>query len=154
MVYEALIVAAILLAAGLLYSLAAGGIVEGGLRLAFQAYLVAVLGLYFVWCWRRGRTLAMRAWHLRVVREDGRPLSTGQAALRFVLAALTLGTGSLGLIAVWKAPYSWGAWAAVAAGLLTVAWAWFDRDGQFLHDRLARTRLVLVKEARKPRAAA
>jgi uncharacterized RDD family membrane protein YckC len=25
---------------------------------------------------------------------------------------------------------------------VTIVWAWFDRDRQFLHDRLAKTRLI------------
>lgn len=89
-------------------------------RLAFQAYLLLVTGVYFVWFWRRGgQTLAMKTWRIRLVGTQGQPLSLAQAWLRFVLAAL--GTVSFG------------------AGFL---WAVLDRQRLFLHDRLAGTRLV------------
>lgn len=149
MVYEALIVTAILLGAAFLFVGAATGELHGGVRLTFQLYLLLILGAYFVWCWHKGRTLAMRAWKLRVVRPDGGPLSMWQALLRFVLAALTLGGGVVGAIALWKQHDLIGAWLAVGVGLFSLAWALLDRDDQFLHDRLAGTRLVLVKEPRK-----
>ena len=34
--------------------------------------LVVVLGIYFVWCWMRGQTLAMKTWGIRVVDRQGR----------------------------------------------------------------------------------
>ena len=69
---------------------------------------------YFLWCWLRGgQTLAMKAWHIRLV-----DVTPQKALLRLVLAALLL-------------PVS-------------IVWALFDRERQFLHDRLAGTRLVSV----------
>jgi uncharacterized RDD family membrane protein YckC len=56
------------------------------------------------------------------VRDDGGPVGTGRAVHRYLLA--TLGLAALGL------------------GFL---WALFDRDRQFLHDRLAGTALVSVE---------
>lgn len=150
MIYEALIVVAILLAAAFLFVGAATSELQGGVRLAFQGYLLLILGAYFVWCWRKGRTLAMRAWKLRVVQPDGSLLSVWHALLRFVLATLTLGGAVVGAIALWKQHDLIGAWLAVGVGVFSLGWALFDRDDQFLHDRLAGTRLVLVKEPRKP----
>lgn len=150
MVYEALLVAAILMVAAFLFVGAATSELHGGVRLAFQLYLLVVLGGYFVWCWRKGRTLAMKAWKLRVVQPDGNLLSTGRALLRFAIAAATLGVGVVGAIALWKQPDLISAWVALGLGLSSLGWAAFDRDNQFLYDRLAGTRLVLVKEnARK-----
>jgi len=75
---------------------------------------------YFSWFWTHGgQTVAMRAWRFRVERRDGHPLRFAQAGLRFVLAIFS----TLSIV-----------------GLL---WAWVDRDKQFLHDRLARTRLMM-----------
>lgn len=90
-------------------------------------HLFIVLGLYFVWYWtRHGHTLAMQTWRLKLVRaEDGRPVDTRLACLRFVL--------------------SWPSLLCFGLGLL---WALLDRDRQFLHDRVAGTRIVLL--ARKP----
>jgi uncharacterized RDD family membrane protein YckC len=81
--------------------------------------IVVVLGVYFVWHWHRtGQTLAMQTWHIRIVAEDGTPPSVRRALIRYLLA--------------WPA-------ALTVVGLL---WALFDRDRQFLHDRLAGTRIV------------
>jgi uncharacterized RDD family membrane protein YckC len=94
----------------------------GPARLLFQAYLLLVAGAYFIWFWRRGgQTLAMKTWRLRLVDTRGGALTPRLALARFVLAAL--GTLCLG------------------AGFL---WALVDRDRQFLHDRLAGTRIVSV----------
>ena len=89
-----------------------GRATRGVLRTELQLFIVAVLAAYFLWCWLRGgQTLAMRAWHIRLVEVTPR-----KALLRFLLAAALLP--------------------------LSILWALFDRDRQFLHDRLAGTRLV------------
>jgi uncharacterized RDD family membrane protein YckC len=103
--------------AGLAFLLASGAApLEGWLRHAHQLFLLAVLAAYFLRCWvRGGQTLAMKAWRIRLVGVSPR-----KALLRFVLALVLVPTG------------------------VSLAWALVDRDGQFLHDRLAGTRLVLV----------
>lgn len=121
MVYESLVVVAVALIASLAFFGAASGPLSGGVRHLFQFYLFLVLGVYFVACWSRGgRTLPMQTWGMRVVRRDGMSIGIGQAMLRYVLAWLSL--------------LSFG------AGFL---WGFFDRDRQFLHDRLAGTRIVI-----------
>jgi len=143
MVYESLVAAAILLTASFPYLGAATSRLEGLTRHLFQAYLVLVLGLYFVWCWRRGgQTPPMKAWKLRVVRRDGTPLGTARAILRYTLAALALGAAVVAAFVLWREPRAAGAWLALAPGLVTVLWSLVDRDRQFLHDRLAGTRVV------------
>jgi uncharacterized RDD family membrane protein YckC len=94
----------------------------GGLRRhLLQAWLLLVLGAYYVWFWTRGgQTLPMKTWRIRLVRAEGAgPVNTGRAIHRYLLAVLGL----------------------LAAGL-GFAWAFFDRDRQFLHDRLAGTALI------------
>ena len=89
-------------------------------RPLLQLYLFLLAGLYFVLQWGRGgQTLPMKTWRLRVVRRDGGPPKPGQAAQRYCLAL----AGTL----------------AFGAGF---AWALVDREGQFLHDRLAGTQIV------------
>jgi uncharacterized RDD family membrane protein YckC len=124
MLYESLLVFAVVFLAGLLFYLAAGGHIAGPIRHVFQLYLLVVLGLYFVWCWcRGGQTLAMKTWKLRLVSADGSPVSVPKAALRYLLACLSLALAGAGF-----------------------AWAAFDRDRQFLHDRLAGTKIVNSEE--------
>jgi len=120
LLYESLLAFAIAFLAGLLFYGAASERLAGLIRSFFQIYLVVILGLYFVWCWYRGgQTLPMKAWKLRLVSADGGPVSVRRAALRYLLACLSVGLAGTGLV-----------------------WAVFDRDRQFLHDRLAGTRIV------------
>jgi uncharacterized RDD family membrane protein YckC len=83
-------------------------------------FMLAILYGYFALCWcRTGQTLPMKTWRLQLVRADGRMMNREQALLRFTLALF--GTLFFG------------------AGLI---WALLDRDGQFLHDRLAGTFVI------------
>lgn len=123
-VYESLIVLALLLVASLAFLLLSPNAAATAARPLFQAYLLTVIGLYFTWFWTHGgQTVAMRAWRLRLLRCDGGPLSWRDAWLRFILALPLLGLGGLGLL-----------------------WALLDRDGRFLHDRLAGTMIVRSEE--------
>lgn len=124
LVYESLLVLALLLVASLLFLLVSPDAAATAMRPLYQAYLLAVVGLYFAWFWTHGgQTVAMRAWRLRVLRSDGTPLSWRDAVLRFLLALPSIGVAGVGLL-----------------------WALADRDGQFLHDRLAGTKIVRSEE--------
>jgi uncharacterized RDD family membrane protein YckC len=93
---------------------------QGWRRHLLQLWLVAVAGAYYVWFWTRGgQTLPMKTWRLKLVRDDGGPVGPGRAVHRYAIAVL-------GLL-------------ALGSGFL---WAFYDRDGQFLHDRLSGTALV------------
>jgi uncharacterized RDD family membrane protein YckC len=118
LLYEGLLLLAVLLIADLALLLAVPAAQDPALRPLTQAYLLAVSGSYFVWQWTYGgQTLAMKAWRLRLVSAGGGPVSVRQAVLRFLAATLTL-------------------------LLPAFLWALLDRERQFLHDRLAGTRIV------------
>jgi uncharacterized RDD family membrane protein YckC len=122
MVYELLLVTAVLFVASLPFLYLVGNAQSGWRHFVFQLYLIGILFAYFSAFWMRsGQTLAMKTWRIRLVRLDGGTPTLKQAALRFALALFGL------LLA--------------GAGFL---WAVFDRDGQFLHDRIAGTRLIRV----------
>lgn len=122
MVYESLLVTAVIFIAALPFLYLVGNAETGWRHLVFQLYLLGVLFAYFSAFWlRSGQTLAMKTWRIRLVDLNGGTISLKQAALRFVLALIGLMLAGAGF------------W-----------WALFDRDHQFLHDRLARTRLVRV----------
>jgi uncharacterized RDD family membrane protein YckC len=143
MIYEAFLALANLIVAGFL-SGAATHKFEGAAKSLFGLLLVLVLGAYFVLCWRRGsQTLAMKAWRLRVVEASGEKLSLRRAVLRYVYAALSIGLGVVGAFLLRQNAHEWHTWALLAPACITVLWALVDRDKQFLHDRLAGTRLVL-----------
>ena len=118
--YESLILAALVLVATFPFLAFAGDSTSGLRRHALQAWVVLVVGAYLVWFWTRGgQTLAMKTWRIRVEAADGGPVRPGQAARRYLFA--------------------WGGAAVLGIGFL---WALLARDGQYLHDRLAGTRLV------------
>ena len=123
MLYESLLLLGVLSVSFMLPHLALGMIWEivlPGPVLVVHVFLV--MGAYFVWYWRHGgQTLAMQTWKLRLIRSDGSPPLLGQLLLRYFL--------------------SWPSLLFYGAGLF---WVFFDRDRQFLHDRLAGTRITFV----------
>jgi uncharacterized RDD family membrane protein YckC len=122
MVYELLLVTAVLFVASLPFLYLVGSAVTGWRHAVFQLYLAGVLFAYFSAFWMRsGQTLAMKTWRIRLVDQNGGRPTLRQCALRFVLALIGLLLAGAGF------------W-----------WALFDRDRQFLHDRIAGTRLVRV----------
>ena len=118
--YDLLLAAALVLIATFPFLAMFGDSTHGWRRHVLQAWVLCVVGAYFVGFWTRGgQTLPMKTWKIRVVRWDGQPVGLGRAIHRYLVAAL--GTAALGL---------------------GFAWALFDRDRQFLHDRLAGTALI------------
>lgn len=121
MAYESMLLLGILAAAFMLPQLAIGmafGIALPGWMLAIHVFVV--VGCYFIWYWTHGgQTLAMQTWKIQISTPSGTPPSLPRLLLRYAL--------------------SWPSVVYLGAGLL---WALFDRDRQFLHDRLAGTQLV------------
>jgi uncharacterized RDD family membrane protein YckC len=118
MLYEALLLFAVGFFASWLFFFASGArdATSGLLRLELQLFIAAVFAAYFLRCWLYGgQTVAMKAWRIRLVGMTPR-----KALIRLVLAAAFVPTG------------------------ISILWALFDRDRQFLHDRLAGTRLILA----------
>jgi uncharacterized RDD family membrane protein YckC len=108
-----------------------------------QAFVFVVLGVYFVTFWSRGgQTVAQRAWHIRVVGNDGAPIGQTRALARYLASW------------VWFLPALASAhFAGLRSGLeiftlLTVGvvayalLALVHPQRQFWHDALCGTRLV------------
>ncbi len=114
MLYEALLLAAVGFFATWLFFFASGGrdATAGWTRHLLQVFIVAVFAAYFLWCWLRGGQTLA----MKAWRVRLVEVTPRKAVLRFFYALLFF-------------PAS-------------ILWALFDRDGQFLHDRLAGTRLV------------
>ncbi len=125
MLYESLLLFGILSVSFMIPHLALGfglGIVAPGWLLLL--HVVLVFGGYFIWYWTHGgQTLAMQTWKLQISTPSGVPPAPTFLVLRYLLA--------------WPSVLFYG------AGIL---WALFDRDRQFLHDRLAGTRIVFKTE--------
>lgn len=120
MLYESFLILAVLMAAGFVY-IPLFGNADGPLEKAvFQLYLLIVLMIYFLVFWTRGgQTLAMKTWRIRLTNLSGANISLPQGILRFFLAIISLGLLGVGFL-----------------------WMFFDPQRQFLHDRLAKTRLI------------
>ena len=106
-----------------------------------QGFLFVVFGVYFVWFWHKGQTLAMKTWHIRVVDLHGQQISQRRALARYVLSWLWF-VPPLAVLAFFK-PSGWQItlWLTV----WVVAYAVLSRllpSKQFVHDVLAGTRLV------------
>jgi uncharacterized RDD family membrane protein YckC len=146
--YEGVLLFGVLMIAGYLFSTLTQQrhALEGqwGLRI----FLFLVLGIYFTWFWSHGgQTVAMKAWHVRLVDAAGKPVTQGRALARYVLAWLWF-LPALGA-AAWAGLNSTGAiFGLLTCGILTYALlARFAPHRQFLHDLLCGTRLVTWRPA-------
>lgn len=110
-------------------------------RHALQLFLFVVFGIYFVWLWSKGQTLAMKTWHIRITDANGKPVTQARALLRYFLCYLWfLPALAVGYFTHAKGP---------AMTVLLVGWVLvygllsrFHAQKQFLHDALAGTRLT------------
>ena len=116
MVYEALLLFAVAFFAAWLFTFASGGrdATSGWLRHELQAFIALLCAAYFLWCWLRGGQ-TLAMKAWRIRLVDVTPR---RALVRLVVAAILLP--------------------------ISILWVFFDRDRQFLHDRLAGTRLALL----------
>jgi uncharacterized RDD family membrane protein YckC len=114
MVYEAFLIFAVAFFAAWIFFFASGArdATSGVLRRELQLFIVVVLAAYFLWCWLRGGQTLA----MRAWRIRLVDVTPRKALVRFLLAAALLP--------------------------LSILWALADRDRQFLHDRLAGTRLI------------
>ena len=97
------------------------------LTLLYWPVLAGAVVVYFGMPWtERGQTLGMTSWRIRVQRDDGYLLTWRDVVVRLGASVL-----------------SW-----VPAGL---GWVWvlFDGERRAWHDRLSRSRVVLLPKARK-----
>jgi uncharacterized RDD family membrane protein YckC len=158
LVYESLCLTAVEMFAMALYILVTlnrkGPLFDAGQKAVF----ILTAAAYFIHFWTdSGHTLAMKTWRIKVIKVGHAKLPLRTALLRFVLAwgwvlpAIVV-CYAFGL----KDPRSVSA--ALAVGIL--AWgmtAFLDKNRQFLHDRLAGTRLIQLpapmRQASRPAGA-
>lgn len=94
----------------------------GALEYAYRALLLVIIVAFFGIFWtRRGQTLGMAAWRLRIERDDGSLLKWGDVLKRLAAATVSLGLVGLGYF-----------------------WIWMDRDRLAWPDRWTRTRVVVL----------
>jgi uncharacterized RDD family membrane protein YckC len=122
MIYEFLLLIAVLFIAGFLFHLVYHDTDSPYFRSVFRLYLLSVAGIYLIWFWTHGgQTLAMQTWRIRVISTNGERISIWQSIARYFFAVTSISFFGCGII-----------------------WALFDREGQFLYDRLAGTKIINV----------
>lgn len=95
------------------------GIENIGSNLAFRLFLVLVIIFFYLWFWTHGgQTLGMRAWRIKLVDDEGGSVNYAKAGYRLLIGTLFFGIAPL--------------------------WILFNRERMTLHDKLARTRLILL----------
>lgn len=146
-VHELLFLVAYLFITGLIFasvsgeSMSAGRpqILAGPIATLQQAYLFLSIGAYFIYFWINGRrTLAFKTWQLSVVAASGGPVTLKQAVIRYLATWIgpALGLGLFLLIGT-----RGSAWWILGL-FANFLWAFVDPARQFLHDRIAGTRVL------------
>lgn len=115
-------------------------------RHLLQAFLFVVFGIYFVWFWSKGQTLAMKTWHIRLVDRVDQPVTQVRALLRYGLSWLWF-LPALATVSLFRLS---GVELLVTVLGWVVIWATLSRlhpQRQFWHDALAGTRLISTQPA-------
>jgi uncharacterized RDD family membrane protein YckC len=123
--YDALLLLAVLfLATAVLLPFNAGQAFTSN-QLFYPVYLLCVSFLFYGWFWTHGgQTLGLRAWKIKVLTFDQRPISWRQAFLRFMAALLS--------------------WAVLGLGFI---WILIAKNNRSWHDCLSKTALFLQPKA-------
>lgn len=121
MVYDFLLVVALLFLATIPFVAARGGEpVDAGENLLYRVVMLLVIYAFFVGFWSRsGRTLGMQSWRLQLEDNDGNVPSVGRASLRLAASLLS--------------------WIPLGLGFI---WQLWDPQQLTWHDRISGTRLV------------
>ena len=148
--YEGMLMFGVVFIAGYLFSTLSQTRNAMDNRNALQIFVFVVFGIYFVWFWAKGQTLAMKTWDIRVVDVQGKAISQKRALLRYILSWL------------WFLPPLAASWAFGLSGkqgaFLAVGWVFvwaiaarFGPQRQFWHDTWAGTKLVTWKGPESPK---
>lgn len=146
MAYEGVLLFGVLMFAGFIYS----GLTQQRHALqgqaGMQAFLFVILGLYFVWFWTHGgQTVAMKAWHIKLLDAQGAPVAPKRALCRY-LASWIWFVPALLAARLAHLPSSTAIFGLLLAGMLAYALlALLHPQRQYWHDRLCGTQLVVSR---------
>ncbi|ALG67597.1 RDD family protein [Beggiatoa leptomitoformis] len=121
LVYESLLLFAVLFIAGLLVL----PVTRGNPSIFYTLYLLLVSFGYFAWHWRKGCTLAMQAWRVKIRSVDGQRITWKQVVIRFTVAFLSIACCGLGFF-----------------------WLLFDKQKRTWHDIASCTQLVHIPKSK------
>lgn len=142
MVYEAFLLFAVVFLAGLIFDIVTQSHDPLSLRHVRQFLLFLVMAAYFIHSWsREGQTLAMKTWRIKLIKPGAARISLRIAAARYLLAWMWFLPALL--VNYGLSLKTWSELAVMVAGVaLWATSALFDKDRQFLHDKLLGTRLI------------
>ena len=148
LIYDFLLILAVLFIASFIFHFIFSDTQATYFKPLFQFYLFTIMGYYFTWFWTHGgQTLAMQTWKMRLVSADGRGLTKKQAVVRYLFSL----TGIFFFVAVnYLFPINFVSYQQLALVSVLIfgsgfIWALFDPDHQYLHDRLAGTRIIKLE---------
>jgi uncharacterized RDD family membrane protein YckC len=143
--YEGVLLFGVTFATGLVFAIVMHQDSGMKLRSPLIAVEFLVVGLYFIGLWvRTGQTLAMMTWHLRLLTDDGQPVSPWRALARY-LASYVWFLPPLALVGVVRLPSAWAIFGVVAAWIAVYALAaLLHPRRQFWHDALCGTAIVMA----------
>lgn len=154
MLYDALLVVAVLIAITFCFVPFLDGRVlvpqeVGALAYFYWLLELAAVVLFFGYFWtRRGQTVGMLAWRLRLEQSSGENVTWGIALKRMAILVALLVPYFLGYWLIWEDwPKEQRRWPEVLTLLplgIVYAWAWFDGERRTLHDRWTNTRVRLL----------
>ncbi len=114
-----LLIALLFLATALLLPFTAGEAISAQQTLIYRIYLAVISFFFYGWFWTHGgQTLGLRAWKIKVLTFDQKPISWIQASLRFASALVS--------------------WSFFGLGFL---WILVDKNRRSWHDHLSKTAL-------------
>ena len=155
MAYDALLLTALLIAATAPVTLFTGGEATRSGNPFVTTWLFLVSFAFFAWFWTHGgQTLGMRAWKIRLQREDGRSIDLWQALLRFLTGLPAWAVFVLGILLCTSVPFEHlpallrrlhglPCPLLLAPGLL---WLVIDHWPNSWRDRFTHTRVLDVRE--------
>lgn len=150
MLYEAFLLTAVEALAIFLYLFATRNQHSDAIDHGRNALFFLVAALYFIHAWSgSGHTLAMKTWRIKLIMPGHAKVPLRPAALRYLLA---WGWFLPALLVCYLFHLRSGAQVGSALALGIAAWALtalLDPDRQFLHDKLAGTRLIALPKSAK-----
>lgn len=143
MLYEAFLITAVEGLAIFVYLLATGNRHTPAIDHGRNAVFFLVAALYFIHAWSgSGHTLAMKTWRIKVVALGHARVPLRAAAVRYLLAWMWF-LPALAACYLFNLRSAGQVCTALAIGIAIWALtAFLDRDRQFLHDKIAGTRLI------------
>ena len=122
--YDALLLLAVWFFATLLILPFNAGIAFSKEQFLYPAYLVFVSFLFYGWFWTHGgQTLGLKAWKIRLLSDNLKPVTWYQALIRFMVSILSSGLFGIGFF-----------------------WIFVDKNHRCWHDIVSKTRLFRVSE--------